>query len=352
MASQHFSGPARPRERRYAELEIEQRHARMLTQCLDQPLCGGNRAHWLEEALPALLDVVARSRQQLQLDHSLLRDAPAALHQALGAAVRRGVHLALRSGARLAPGAEALRRAGAVLGTPSGWRRWWPQRQAALPLLLADGRFAFIAPGGTRAPLLALQGPVVPALQQAFLHDWARRLQPALPAQRWQALQPVAGQQQMVLVPPTDPQRAQSLRGALLQALSLSQFRIRLALGPGEKPGPVLLRTLCQAAWRGVDVQVLLSRPGRALALLQRAGAGCRVPPADAASPPCGPGLAQPDAAHSAPALAVVDGLWAMLGTPRLGDEPAPVLLDADAGADFELLFKRRFDASGRALPG
>jgi hypothetical protein len=55
--------------------------------------------------------------------------------------------------------------------------------------------------------------------------------------------------------------------------------------------------------------------------------------------------------ARHAPALVVVDGLWAALGTPCLGDEPAPVLLDADAGAEFELHFKRRFDTAGRGLP-
>lgn len=65
MASQHFSGPARPRERRHAELEIEHRHARVLTQCVGQPLCVGNRARWLEDPLPALLEAVSRTRQQL-----------------------------------------------------------------------------------------------------------------------------------------------------------------------------------------------------------------------------------------------------------------------------------------------
>ncbi|WP_066331165.1 phospholipase D-like domain-containing protein [Azohydromonas lata] len=343
MASQHYSGPARRRERPYAELEIEHRHARVLTQCVGQPLSAGNRARWLEDPLPALLEAVSRTRQQLQMDQSLLRDAPTSLHQALLSAARRGVSFALRGGALLAPGAEALRRAGAVLGAPPRWRCWWPRREASLPLLVADGRWAFITPGGTRAPAMALEGPVVPALQQGFVQDWTRRLQPELPARRWRTLLPVAGQQQMAPAPPGHPQGALALRGALLQALGMAQFRIRLALGPGEKPGPVLLRLLCQAAWRGVDVQVLLSRPGRALKLLQRSGAACQwadAAPARADTPvPCGRA-----------ALAVVDGLWVTLGTPRLLDEPAPVLLDAEVGAQVELHFKRRFDAAGCTL--
>ena len=348
MASQHFSGPARPRERRYAELEIENRHARVLTQCVGQPLCVGNRARWLEDPLPALLEAVARTRQQLQMDQALLRDAPTALHQALLAAARRGVCFALRGGATPAPGAEALRRAGAVLGTPPHWRRWWPWREGALPLLVAAGRWAVIVPGGTRAPALALEGPVVPALQDNFIQDWTRRLLPALPARRYRTLLPVAGQQQLAVAPAAPAQGSLALRGALLQALGVAQFRIRLALGPREKLGPVLLRVLCQAAWRGVDVQVLLSRPGRALKLLQRAGASCRLQGTDAA-----PDLPQPAVpGRPGAALVVVDGLWATLGTPRLLDEPAPVLLDADAGAEIELCFKRRFDAAGRALPG
>jgi hypothetical protein len=48
----------------------------------------------------------------------------------------------------------------------------------------------------------------------------------------------------------------------------------------------------------------------------------------------------------------VVDGLWAALGTPRLCDEPAPVLLDPEAGSEFELQFKRRFDAAGAGVAG
>ncbi|NML13524.1 phospholipase D-like domain-containing protein [Azohydromonas caseinilytica] len=353
MASQYSSGPARPRERRHAELEAEQRHARVLVQCLGQPLCIGNRVRWLEEPLAELSAAVARTRQQLQLDQSLLRDAPAALHQALLAAARRGVHVALRGGAQLTPGAEALRRSGALLGLPSRWRRWWPRRQAALPLLLADGRFAFITPGGTQAPALALEGPVVPALQQAFLEDWSQRLQPELPARRYQVLQTVAGLQQLATVPPEHPQgAAQALRGALLQALATAQSRIRLSLAPGEKPGPALLRALCQAAWRGVDVQLLLSRPGRALGLLERSGACCRLLPAVPAPWPGPRGSARAGALPPGPALVVVDGLWAALGTPRLSDEPAPVLLDADTGAELERHFKRRFDAAARPAPG
>ncbi|MDZ5455352.1 hypothetical protein SM757_02070, partial [Azohydromonas lata] len=95
MASQHYSGPARRRERPYAELEIEHRHARVLTQCVGQPLSAGNRARWLEDPLPALLEAVSRTRQQLQMDQSLLRDAPTSLHQALLSAARRGVSFAL-----------------------------------------------------------------------------------------------------------------------------------------------------------------------------------------------------------------------------------------------------------------
>lgn len=355
MASQHSSGTARPRERQHAEIEAEQRHARALTQYLGQPLCSGNRARWLDEALPALLDAVARSRHQLQLDQSLLRDAPAPLHQALLAAARRGVQMALRGGTSLAPGAETLRRAGALLGTPPRWYRWWPRRSGTLPLLVAEGRLALIAPGGTRAPALLLEGPVVPVLQRAFQHDWTQRLQPAL-ALPPPSLQVVAGAQRLVAVPPAHPDGApQALRGALLQALAVAQSRIRLALGPAEKPGPALLRALCRAAWRGVDVQLLLSRPGRALALLERAGAVCRLQ--RPLSPPpvtffgAGPGAARLStdgrSAVPGPALVVVDGLWAALGTPRLCDEPAPVLLDPDAGAEFELQFKRRFDAAG-----
>lgn len=353
MASQHSSsGTARPRERRHAELEAEQRHARALSQCLGQPLCAGNQARWLDEALPALLDAVEHARRQLQLDQALLRDAPTALHQALLAAARRGVHLALRGGAHLAPGAEALRRAGALLGTPPRWQRWWPQRRGALPLLVAEGRRAFIAPGGMRAPALLLEGPVVPVLQQSFLHDWTQRLQPAL-ALPPPLLQPVAGAQRLAAVPPAHPQGPQqALRGALLQALAIAQSRIRLALGPAEKPGPALLRALYQAAWRGVDVQLLLSRPGRALALLQRAGAECRLQgatPGHRGGWPLAPPVDRPSLA---PALVVVDGLWAALGTPRLCDEPAPVLLDPEAGAEFELQFKRRFDAAGAGVMG
>ncbi|WP_157272392.1 hypothetical protein, partial [Azohydromonas aeria] len=119
MASQHSSsGPARPRERRHAELEAEHRHARVLVQALGQPPCGGHRVRWLDDPAPALVEAVARTRSQLQLDQSLLRDAPPVLQQALLAAARRGVHLALRGGASLAPGADALRRAGALLGVP------------------------------------------------------------------------------------------------------------------------------------------------------------------------------------------------------------------------------------------
>jgi hypothetical protein len=72
-------------------------------------------------------------------------------------------------------------------------------------------------------------------------------------------------------------------------------------------------------------------------------GALCRLQPAAAPSPARAEAVALPPL----PALLVVDGLWAALGTPRLCDEPAPVLLDAEAGAELELQFKRRFDAAG-----
>lgn len=342
------SAPVPARERRQAGLDAEQRHAQALARCLGQPLSAGNRLRWADDALQELTTAVAQARRQVLLDQWLLLHTPGALQQALLGALRRGVQVAVRGGFHLLPGAELLRRAGAVTGQPVRWHRWWPQPRRALPLLLTDGRRALLAPGGPHGPGLVLDGPVVAALQQAFVQAWRSRLEPALPeAPRWAPPQLVTGSQRVALLPAGWLHSRQRLQAALVQALQSAQQRVSWDLGSGEPLSLALRRALQQAARRGVEVQLLAQQPSRALAPLQSAGARCRVlAPTDAAAPSRRATALRPAALPSCPSVMVVDGVWSAVGAPRLADAPMPLLLDAELGATLEQRFEQRFGAA------
>jgi cardiolipin synthase len=202
--------------------------------------------------------------------------------EALCRAVARGVTVRLLYdyvGCRsTSPGFFArLREAGVHTIVYHAYRFWRPRfwalfRRNHRKTLVCDGEVAFTGGlniadewlgtedggGGWHDAAVEVRGPAVPAIESSFLHTWNRR------APRGLRLDPrglptpsAAGDTRLAVVANSELLDRFAIRHAAIHALRGSRSRAYLA-NPYFVPDRGFLRTLCQAAGRGVDVRLLV----------------------------------------------------------------------------------------------
>lgn len=316
-------------------------HLRFLARVVDRlsptTLVDGNRIEPLrngDAAYPAMLRAIDAAEHSVLLQTYIFRvdEAGEMFAQALARASARGVDVRV-----------LIDGVGVLYSLPSiRWRlrekgiryalfmhSLWPWRMPYLNLrnhqkiLVVDGRIGFT--GGMnigvghmldRAPShpvrdlhFRVEGPVVAQMAEVIASDWAFTTSEATDPDIFVASQPqVAGAAIARGVTGGPDQEVDKLRSLLVAAISEARHAIRIVT-PYFLPDEVLVSALRNAAWRGVDVDIVMPRKSNlrfvdwaATAWLDvLLDAGCRVwqtpPPFD----------------HSK--LMVVDGAWSFIGS-------------------------------------
>lgn len=375
-----------------ARLGPERRHLAGLVplgdRVTDRPLLTGNLVMPLvdgDEAYPAMLEAIGAAKMSITL-LSYIFDNDHAGKQflaALAAAVERGVEVRVLIddvGSRYSvpPMVGALRRAGVRVA------RFMPTKfHVRLPylnlrnhrkIMVVDGSIAFTGGMNIREEFWAaanpdhfardlhfrIEGPVVGEIQEVFAEDWTFTTDEWLEGERWFPSLDAAGSTIARGISDGPDVDYEQLENMLLGAVGTARESVRI-LTPYFLPDHSLVRTLCIAAQRGVEVDVLLPEKGN-LAMVQWASTalqpqvlekGVRV-------------YASPEPFdHSK--LMVVDGTWVLLGSanwdPRslqLNFEFNVECYDPELGERMERLFVERRTAArevtleeveGRPLP-
>jgi cardiolipin synthase len=252
-------------------------------------LVGGNAVHLLRngrEAFPAWLDAIDSARTRVSLEMYIFSDDTIGRRfaKALVAAAARGVAVRLLYdfvGCRDTPASffEALRAGGvhtiAYHRPRFGQRRFWKLwRRDHRKILVVDGLVAFTGGlnisdewleaeaggGGWHDAAVRLEGPVVAAVEGAFLATWNRR------ARKRARLTPeglgklaAVGEARVAVVHNSELRERFAIRRAGLHAARESRTRIVLA-NPYFVPDRGILRALGLAVARGLDVRLLVPR--------------------------------------------------------------------------------------------
>jgi cardiolipin synthase len=259
------------------------------------PALAGHRITLLSDAksFSAMFEAMDRARDHINIEGGLIEaEGPGRqMARRLAAKRREGVKVHLlfdRSSCRTtAPGCvEMLREAGVrMCGTRTPLVAWPAQLLRARgpgKLLIVDGRVAFTCG-------IQVEGPVVASLQQRFIDDWvARTGERPLLAHYFPRLR--AAGDQLAALEAGAGGSCSLLHGSLLRAVDLAQDRIGLVV-VRFLPSRPLLQALVRAAQRGVQVRIF----ERQRAPLQRQ-------------------------------IAVIDGVWASIGSRTL-DAPAELVV-------------------------
>ena len=211
-----------------------------------------------------------------------------------------------------------------------------PRRAADKPL--ADG---------WRDTQIELRGPVVPALAQLFAKTWHGQGcvgDLGRPALRTTAAEPG---QRIVKIMASDPRdESNRIYTALLAAVDQSQRSVRVTMAYFA-PGPDFVQALCDAARRGVRVELVL--PGRSDSMLVlQAGRSYYTQMLQA-----GVLIFEMEHAMMHAKTAVIDGVFSTVGSSNLdwrsfvdNSELNVVVLGEDFGAEMAALFERDRAAS------
>ncbi len=248
-----------------------------------------------EQAFPAWLAAIDAASERISLEMYIFSEDPIGRRfaDALARAARRGVVVRLLYdyfGCRMTPAAffRNLRESGVrtiVYHSYRGWRPkiWQLFRRNHRKTLIVDGAVASTGglnisnewvsatEGGDdwRDAAIEVRGPAVPVIEAAFAATWNRRsnkefrLDPA----RFQP-QAMVGPTPLVVLTNSERGERFTIRRAALHAMRESRTRIHIA-NPYFVPDGAVLRQLCQAALRGVDVRVLV--PGESDSLIMDA---------------------------------------------------------------------------------
>jgi cardiolipin synthase len=250
-------------------------------------LIAGNSLRLLRngaQVFPAWLAAIAAARERISLEMYIFNDDTVGRRfgDALAAAAARGVTVRLLYdfiGCRDAsPGFfQRLRQAGVRVVVYHRYHFWRPRfwalfRRNHRKTLVCDGQVAFTGGlniadewlplseggGGWKDAVVEVRGPAVAALESVFLETWNRR------SSRRFRLDPVGlprpsreGAAAVAVVANTELRERFAIRRAALHAVRESRRRIVLA-NPYFVPDRGVLRALCQAAERGVDVRLLV----------------------------------------------------------------------------------------------
>jgi cardiolipin synthase A/B len=238
------------------------------------------------ECFPAWLDAIDRARARVSIEMYIFDDDSIGRRfaEALVRAVSRGVEVRLlydSIGCRHAPARffEQMRVRGVWALPYHTYRLWRPRlwtliRRDHRKTLVCDGEVAFTGGiniadawcssaeggGGWHDAAIEVRGPAVTTIEAAFLRTWNRRAK-----RRWRlepkrlAPQPPAGQVALAVIANRELVERFSIRRAALHAIRASRHRIYLA-SPYFVPDPGFLRSLANAALRGIDVRVLVPK--------------------------------------------------------------------------------------------
>lgn len=201
---------------------------------------------------------------------------------------------------------------------------------------------------GWRDTQIELAGPVVPVLAQHFEHAWIEQgcrgaLPPTPPTPVVEAGPRVV---KVIESDPRDP--GNRIYTALIEAVAAARRSVHLTMAYFA-PGESFVQALCDAARRGVDVQLVL--PGRSdFALVLHAGRSYYRQLLEA-----GVHIYEMDHALMHAKTAVIDGVFSTVGSSNLdwrslvdNHELNVIVLGDDFGAEMEAMFARDRAASRR----
>jgi cardiolipin synthase A/B len=201
---------------------------------------------------------------------------------------------------------------------------------------------------GWRDTQIELAGPVVPVLAQHFEHAWIEQGCPsALPATPPTPV--VDAGQRVVKVIESDPRDpGNRIYTSLIEAVAAAQRSVHLTMAYFA-PGESFVKALCDAARRGVEVQLVL--PGRSdFALVLHAGRSYYSQLLGA-----GVHIYEMDHALMHAKTAVIDGVFSTVGSSNLdwrslvdNHELNVIVLGEDFGAEMQAMFARDRGASRR----
>ena len=238
------------------------------------------------EAFPAWLDAIEQARSRISMEMYIFNDDAIGRRfaEALIRAARRGVQVRLlydSLGCRHCPASFFERmRAEGVLAIPyHPYRLWRPRfwtllRRNHRKTLVCDGEVAFTGginistcwcsrhEGGDdwHDAAVEVRGPAVASIEAVFLRTWNWRAK-----RRWRLKRsslvrsPPAGEVPLAVIANGELVDRFSIRRAALHAIRAALSRIYLA-SPYFVPDPGFLRSLANAAMRGIDVRLLVPK--------------------------------------------------------------------------------------------
>lgn len=254
---------------------------------VDAPLLGTSHFEVLangEAFYAAELAAMRKARQSIHIEAYVFRDSPIArrLLAELEARARAGVQVRLvidAIGSWVTPDAlfDALRHAGGDVQwyQPVSWHTFKRfNNRTHRELIIIDGAVGFIGgagfaewwEGGSRSPawrdtMVRVEGPLVTALQSAFLENWLESsgqllVEPAVfPPDSTRPATEITH----ALVVASSPSAGKATRARMLFQLLIASARERIQINsPYFLPDASLLQALCDAACRGVQVDIIV----------------------------------------------------------------------------------------------
>jgi cardiolipin synthase len=257
--------------------------ARLAERLTHLPVTSGNEASLLidgAETFDAVGQAIDTAQSYLIMQFFIVRDDELGrdIQRRLLAARKRGVAIYMlidQVGSRRLPRAyrQALSDAGVnlrvfVTNRERG-KRFRLNFRNHRKLVVADGRIALLGGqnigdeymgrdprfGPWRDTFIALEGPIVTALQLPFIEDWYFTTK-EIPALRWE-VQSAPGNMAASIVPGTPTTVWNTCPAMFFEVIRSARKRLWMA-SPYFVPDPALRAALAHAALRGVDVRLLL----------------------------------------------------------------------------------------------
>lgn len=341
------------------------------------PYTDGNHVRLLsggDEAYPAMLDAIEAAERSVAIQTYILDDDPVGRRfvDGLARAVQRGVEVRVlidAVGARYSrpPIIRCLRRAGIrhalFLGRLLPLRLPYANLRSHRKMLIVDGGVGFAGGMNIRDEFtrenggadmaqdthFRFEGPIVSQLLHIFAHDWRFTTEELLGGPAW--VHRHADLPDPVPCRPLDSGPDEGLErthAVMLGAFTLARERIRIC-SPYFLPDQRLVAALAVAAWRGVQVDIVIPQKGN-LRLIDWAVAGQLD---QVIVPGCRVWRARGTFDHSK--LMVVDGGWALVGSSnvdprslRLNFELDVEIMDRATAAIIERQIEARIE---EALP-
>ena len=238
------------------------------------------------EAFPAWLEAIAGALSRVSLEMYIFNDDKIGRRfaDALSQAARRGVEVRLLYDAvgcrHAAPGFfEAMRQAGVWAVPYHPYRFWRPHfwtliRRNHRKTLVCDGEVAFTGGinisdmwspeseggAGWHDAAVEVRGPAVAAIEAVLLRTWNWRAKRRLRLKASRLSRPFpSGPVPLAVIANREVVDRFAIRRAALHAIRASLSRVYLA-SPYFVPDPGFLRSLANAAKRGIDVRILVPK--------------------------------------------------------------------------------------------